>query len=297
MTLSSSPSIRVSDLNFTYPGGQAPVLKGICFTVEKGGVLGLLGPSGAGKSTTQKILIGLLSGHQGQAEILGKPIEQWDKDLYQHIGVSFELPNHFTKLTARENLTYFASLYRNTSLGVAEVLSWLGLEDAIDQRVANFSKGMKNRLSVARALIHNPDIIFLDEPTAGLDPVSTLKVQKLIAQLKDQGKTILINTHNMVIAEQSCDQVAFIHQGKIAEINHPDALRLKFGDALVTVEVLQQGQPVKHQFPLHQLGRNAEFLSLIAKQPVQRIHSNEATLDDVFRRITGAELTQVSEAV
>ena len=288
--MSTDVVIQLNKLTFRYEPDKPNVLEKISFSINKGEVFGLLGPSGAGKSTTQKILIGLLKNHSGQAEILGKNIQQWNNELYEHIGVSFELPNHFLKLTALENLEYFASLYRHQRDDVMCLLHWVGLEEAAHQRVSGFSKGMKNRLSLARALVHDPQVIFLDEPTAGLDPVSTLRVQELISTLKEQGKTILINTHNMHIADDTCDQVAFIYQGKIAEMGEPSALRLKYGQPVVKVEYTDQGKTKFHTFPLEDLGDNLDFIRIIKKYPIKTLHSSEASLDQVFRKVTGFDV-------
>ncbi|MEX1058698.1 MAG: ABC transporter ATP-binding protein, partial [Natronospirillum sp.] len=171
--------IEVKELRFRYQTDAPEVLHGLSFAIQPGEVFGFLGPSGAGKSTTQNILIRLLKGYQGRIEVLGKPLPEWGNDLYEQVGVSFELPNHYLKLSARENLRYFAALYQANTLPVEAVLESVGLLAAADQRVANFSKGMKNRLSVARALLHQPDLLFMDEPTSGLDPVSTKRIKEL----------------------------------------------------------------------------------------------------------------------
>ncbi|MCB0029658.1 MAG: ABC transporter ATP-binding protein, partial [Anaerolineales bacterium] len=164
--------ITVRDLTFTYPGATQETLHGLNFKIAEQEIFGFLGPSGAGKSTTQNILIGLLPDYGGSLQVLGKEVSAWGQDYYEQLGVSFELPNHYLKLSARENLEHFRSLYGGQPHAVDEVLAWVDLADDADKKVEEFSKGMKIRLNVARSLIHKPRLLFLDEPTSGLDPVN-----------------------------------------------------------------------------------------------------------------------------
>ncbi len=192
-----NPMISAANLHFTYPNSQSPVVKGLNFEIPRGESFGFLGPSGAGKSTTQKVLIKLLSGYKGDVSIMGKPLREWGKSFYNHVGVGFELPNHFGKLTAQENLRFFGSFYDKPVRPPRELLAMVGLEEHADKRVGNFSKGMKMRLNFVRALMHNPDILFFDEPTSGLDPVNARKMKDIIHRLITEGKTIFLTTHLM----------------------------------------------------------------------------------------------------
>ena len=164
--------IEVEDLAFTYAGADSAAVSDLSFTVTPGEVFGFLGPSGAGKSTTQKTLIGLLRGYRGSARLLGTEISDWRSSLYERIGVSFEFPTHYLKLTGLENLKYFGRLFAKSTREPRVLLESVGLEDSVDMRVGQYSKGMKTRLGVARALLHDPEVLFMDEPTAGLDPVN-----------------------------------------------------------------------------------------------------------------------------
>src|SRR5690242_3391964 len=146
--------IRVEGLRVRYPAAARDAVTGIDFTVAAGEVFGLLGPNGAGKSTTQRVLSGQLRQYTGNVEVLGKPVGAWGRALYERIGVGFELPAYFPKLTARENLAAFAALYRRPTLRPIDALATVGLSDAADQRAATFSKGMKMRLNLARAILH-----------------------------------------------------------------------------------------------------------------------------------------------
>jgi fluoroquinolone transport system ATP-binding protein len=284
-------AIDVRDLTFTYPRARGPTIVGLEFAIQRGEIFGFLGPSGAGKSTTQKILIGLLKGYHGQVSALGRDLANWRSDYYERIGVAFEFPNHFLKLTARENLTYFAALFSGRTLKPQDTLEMVGLGEDGDMPVSQYSKGMMSRLSVARALMHQPELLFLDEPTAGLDPVNARRVQDLIRAQKDAGRTVFLTTHNMAVADELCDRVAFIVGGRIALVDAPRALKLHYGEATVRVEYLVNGKTVYRDFALAGLGDNQAFLALLREECVQTIHTREATLEDIFIRLTGHRLS------
>lgn len=199
--------ISVYDLSYTYVGTTEPAVEDLRFEVKPGEIFGLLGPSGAGKSTTQKILIGLLRDYRRRVSVLGNDLGNWGSDLYERIGVSFEVPNHYLKLTGRENLTYFGSLYQGPTRDPLELLALVGLDEDADILVSQYSKGMKNRLNVARSLLHDPDLLFLDEPTTGLDPVNARRVKDLIRSQKKEGTTVFLTTHDMAVADELCDRV------------------------------------------------------------------------------------------
>ncbi|MEZ4825184.1 MAG: ABC transporter ATP-binding protein [Bacteroidia bacterium] len=281
--------IQVENLQFTYRGNPAPTIKNMSFDVAPGEILGFLGPSGAGKSTVQKILIRLLSGHSGEISILGKPLSAWDHLFYEHIGVGFELPNHYLKLSARENLAFFASFYRRKTADPMELLSMVGLEPDADKRVESFSKGMKMRLNFVRALLHDPEVLFFDEPTSGLDPLNARIMKDIIIHQKSLGKTIFLTTHNMNDANELCDRVAFISAGEIRTLDTPRQLRLDYGQRVVEVEY-RNGTLRKAAFPLENLAGNAGFQEILGKYPLEAIHSKEATLDDIFIQVTGKSL-------
>ncbi|MBT3187985.1 MAG: ABC transporter ATP-binding protein [Anaerolineae bacterium] len=284
--------ITVENLQYTYTRATIPAVKNLNFTIEQGEIFGFLGPSGAGKSTTQKLLIRMLTGYEGKASVFGKDLDRWGSDYYERIGVSFELPNHFLKLTAIENLAYFGSLYKRASHSPQELLKMVGLSNDGDLLVSQYSKGMKNRLTVARALTHSPELLFLDEPTAGLDPMNARRIKELIKAQQNAGKTIFLTTHDMTVADALCDRVAFIVDGEIKLIDAPKRLKLQHGSPTVRVEYLHNGdsRPVEQEFALPDLGQNG-FVNLIRLHPVQTIHTQEATLEDVFIQITGRSLS------
>jgi fluoroquinolone transport system ATP-binding protein len=251
--------IDVKELHFTYIGTTEPAVQQLDFKVSQGEIFGFLGPSGAGKSTTQKILNGLLKGYEGHVSVLGKELADWNSDYYEKIGVSFELPNHYLKLTAMENLTYFSSLYQGDTYDSQSLLDMVGLSEDGNMYVSQFSKGMKNRLSVARSILHHPDLIFMDEPTAGLDPVNARRIKELISKQQEAGKTIFLTTHDMHVADELCDRVAFIVEGHVKLIDSPHALKLQYSQSKVEVEYLHHNQTETQEFPLDNLGTNPDF--------------------------------------
>ncbi len=284
--------ITVQDLQYTYTGTAVPAVKNLSFSIQSGEIFGFLGPSGAGKSTTQKILIRLLTGYQGQATVFDKDLANWGTDYYERVGVSFELPNHFLKLTAVENLTYFGSLYQRAAYTPQQLLEMVGLGEDGDLLVSQYSKGMKNRLTFARALLHDPELLFLDEPTAGLDPMNARRIKDLIKTQQEAGKTIFLTTHDMTVADALCDRVAFIVDGEIKLIDAPKRLKIQHGTPTVRVEYLANGseQTTEEEFALTDLGQQA-FVNLVQQYPVQTIHSQEASLEDIFIQVTGRSLS------
>jgi fluoroquinolone transport system ATP-binding protein len=284
--------IRVSGLTFTYPSAAEPAVRGMDFSVGSGEIFGFLGPSGAGKSTTQKLLIGLLRGHGGQAAVWGKDPLAWGPDYYERIGVSFELPNHYHKLTGLENLRFFASLYSGESVDPVGLLDAVGLGGDANTRVGKYSKGMQMRLTFARSLINNPDLLFLDEPTSGMDPVNARKVKNIILDLKARGRTVFLTTHDMSTADELCDRVAFVVDGQIVALDTPAELKIARSQRRVRVEYRgDNGSLDAAEFPMDGLADDPAFDALLRTHHIETIHSREATLDDVFVETTGRRLT------
>ncbi len=283
--------IEVKDLKFTYPTNNEPTLKNLSFQIEEGSIFGFLGPSGSGKSTTQKILYGLLKEYQGSVKINNKEIKEWDSSIYETIGISFELPNHYSNLTAKENLEYFATLYEHECHDVMDVLDWVGLKKDADKFVKNYSKGMKIRLNVARSLLHKPKILFLDEPTSGLDPVNAKVIKDLVLIQKEQGTTIFVTTHNMTVADQLCDTVAFLADGEIMAQDDPEILKRQHGRRYVKIEYHDEDRVRNQEFPMDDLGLNKDFRDIMDKNHrIDAIHSEETTLENIFIEVTGKEL-------
>ncbi len=280
--------IQVENLSYHYPNSKEPTLIGLDFSVRQGEIFGFLGPSGSGKSTTQKILYKVLKGFKGKAVVKNKPLQEWDSTYFQLIGVGFELPNHYLKLTGKENLQLFSSFYPKEKIKDIDTLfKMVGLEDSMDKKVSDYSKGMKMRLNFIRALMHDPEILFFDEPTAGLDPVNAKKIKQHIKDLKQAGKTVFITTHNMNTADELCDRVAFIAEGQLILTDVPSKLKYQYGKDLVKVETKQKGN---RDFPLEQIGQNEDFLKFIKENELVRMYTDEATLEEVFVKVTGKTL-------
>jgi fluoroquinolone transport system ATP-binding protein len=290
MVYRSLAMITVNGLSFSYEGGQKQAISGLQFEIDRGEVFGFLGPSGAGKSTTQKVLIRLLRHYEGAVSVFHRNLKDWGPDYFDKIGVSFEFPTHFLKLTAIENLTYFSRLYGRPTHSPALLLQWVGLQDDGRMRVSQYSKGMKNRLSVARALLHSPELLFMDEPTAGLDPLSARRIKELIKEQKAAGKTVFLTTHDMSLADELCDRVALIVDGRIQVIASPRDLKLRYGQPIVRVGYLNSGDVQHREFLLSGLCDNSEFLDLLRTYEVQTMHSLEASLENVFILLTGRSL-------
>jgi len=281
-------AFEVKNLTFRYPKGKEDVICGVDFTANEGEIFGLLGPSGAGKSTTQRILIKLLEGYEGSITYFGKNLNELGTDYYEEIGVGFEMPVHFNKLTALENVNFFLNLYKNKANG-EELLKKVGLYEDKDKKVGEFSKGMKVRLNFVRSLLNNPKVLFLDEITNGLDPMNARIIKDLILEFKKNGGTVFLTAHLMKDVEELCDRVAFMEKGKIVETNTPRNLKLKYGKRQITVEYKNKKDVKTAIFDMNKIGENGEFLTLLKEKEIETIHSGETGLDEIFIKITGAK--------
>jgi fluoroquinolone transport system ATP-binding protein len=282
--------IQVRDLNFTYRKSGKKVIHHMDFDIREGEIFGFLGPSGAGKTTTQRLLIGLLRNYQGQIHVFNRERSKWAKDYYEKIGVAFDFPNLYLRLTAKENLEVIGAYYKGPLKKAEDLLDMVGLLPERDVRVESFSKGMKMRLNFVRSIIHSPQLMFFDEPTSGLDPVNAHIIKEIIQNLKNEGKTIFLTTHNMTVAEQLCDRVAFIVDGQIAATGAPKDLMIEHGKRVVNVEYSLNGKLLKQEFEMNNLGGNEQFLQILNSADIKTIHSGEATLEDIFIKITGRTL-------
>ena len=276
--------IKVNNLHFRYKKNQPEILKGISFEVKEGEIFGLLGPSGAGKSTLQKVLLGLNKEYSGDVEVMGTTAMKITSKFYNKIGVGFELPNLYEQLTIEENLKTFAKLYEDQA-DWSVLLQEVGLYEHRNKKVSEISKGMKMRLNFCRALIGNPTILFLDEPTSGLDPNNTRVIQDKILDYKKKGFTVILTTHNMSFADKICDRVAFVVDGTIKEIGHPQELRSKYGESKIKVRTTDE----ERLYPMLNIGKNAEFMQQLQKKVVS-IDTIQPTLEDIFTIVTGRVL-------
>ncbi len=282
------PAINVQNLSHWY--GKLHAVKDISFEVYPGEILGFLGPNGAGKSTTIKVLTGQLALKGGTAQILGRDIGRDDPVLQSQIGVTFEEKNLYLEMTAIENLDFFASLFGIRNPGSLEALRRVGLADRAKERVSNYSKGMRQRLMVARAFINKPTVLFLDEPTDGLDPVTAAEIRKTIKEEADRGAAVLLTTHNMFEADELSNRVAFINEGEIVALDTAENLKLKYGKRSVRVR-LRDGDSVREEnLPLDGEKSSARLSELAASPDLMTIHTEEATLEAIFIRLTGRGL-------
>ncbi len=290
--------LTAENLFFRYPENSTDTLKGIGLSVAPGEIYGFLGPSGAGKSTAQKVLIGILRNYRGSARLFGREIERCSRGIYEKIGVSFEFPNMYGRLTALENLRLFAGLYRGSCRDPEELLNLVGLSEHGNRRVESWSKGMKMRLNFCRALLPNPELLFLDEPTSGLDPTNAVLVRNLIEKEREKGTAIFLTTHNMEVAAKLCDRVAFITDGLIAAEDSPRRLSLDAGrrDVVVELESEPDGGQRSRCFALDGIGENADFIEWLKSGKVERIRTLEASLEDVFLSVTGTRISAGEEA-
>jgi len=279
--------IRVSNLRFSYT--KRPFIENMGFDVQNGEIFGFLGPSGAGKSTLQKILTGLLTTYSGSVTVNGSEVKRHDNGFYENIGVDFEFPSLYEKLSARENLRFFASLYKKHQ-AVDPLLESVGLLPDADKKVSDYSKGMKARLNFIKALLHDPGLLFLDEPTSGLDPSNARVVKDIILQEKSKGKTILLTTHNMYDATELCDRVAFIVDGELRALDTPRNLIMSRGASRVRYTYTKNGREEQAEIPLNRTGEDAVLQRLARENGLLSIHSSEPTLNDIFVELTGRRL-------
>lgn len=294
-------------------------LNGISFEVEKGEIFGLLGPNGAGKTTTIKILTTLLAPTAGESKVLGYDTFGEEKKIRKHINFIFggEL-GVYRRLSGRDNLIYFANLYKidkNTrDKRINELLKLVMLEDKADLKVETYSKGMIQRLQIARGLINDPEIIFLDEPTIGLDPIGARDLRQIIKELSQKGKTVLLTTHYMYEADELCDRIAIINKGKIIALDTPENLKkqnktvsilelsvlgiyekeveaIKKISGVETVAIKKQEQCQFIQIHYTNTSNiTQKVLNILKDSKILSVNERETTLEDVYVRLVGGNV-------
>jgi ABC-2 type transport system ATP-binding protein len=308
MSPSTSPSIEVEDLAKTY--GEVEAVRGVSFTVAPGEVFGFLGPNGAGKSTTINMLCTLVRPTSGTARVSGFDVAHQRDDVRRHIGLVFQDPTLDAQLTATQNLRLHAELYGIEPGAVParmdQMLGMVDLADRRDQPVMTFSGGMKRRLEIARGLMHSPRVLFLDEPTIGLDPQTRSAIWRYIRALqREEGTTIFMTTHYMEEAEL-CDRIAIIDRGEIVVLDTPDALKASVGadrvvlgttDDVAAVAALRdrfgiEATMAEGALILHVASGEAFVPRLFAELGVgiTSVAVSRPTLDDVFMRYTGSTI-------
>lgn len=281
-------SVRVENIAYAYNGTRA--VDHISFNVGVGEVMGFLGPNGAGKTTTVKMLTGLLPVQEGRIDILGMNISKSKKEVQARIGVCFEEKNLYEEMSAVENLKFFASLFGIKDIDAQSMLERVGLPTDRKDRVSNYSKGMKQRLMIARSMVNAPDVMFLDEPTDGLDPVSARTIREVILAEKARGATVFLTTHDMMEADILSDRVAFINEGRIVALNTPDNLKHEHGKRVLKVRYYRNDKLTEEEINL-EAGDSANRTEEILKNyEVLDMHTEEATLEDIFIQFTGRRL-------
>lgn len=280
-------SIEVDGLSRTFNDLQA--VDRISFTVEAGEVFGFLGHNGAGKTTTIRMLSGQLRPTAGRARVAGCDVTTEQGRLRPLVGVVSENQNLYERMSGRENLAFAARLYGTNPGRVDEVLQQVDMLERAGDNVRHYSNGMKQRLLIARALLHRPQIIFLDEPTRGLDPVVAREIRRLVIQLASQGVTVFLTTHYMEEADELCRRVAFLSEGRIVALDTPDNLKMAHGQKSLKA-TLNTGQTLTIALDDEAAGKHLE--ELVSGGHLRTLHSTEATLEEVFIQIAGRGLSE-----
>ncbi|MAG13399.1 MAG: ATP-binding protein [Spirochaetales bacterium] len=282
--------ISVDGLYHSYSNDEKYAVKNASFEISKGEVFGFLGPSGAGKSTTQGVLTGLLQLQKGEVSVANYNVKKVTRSMFNKIGVSFEQSNVYGKLTALENLEFYRKLFDVPTRDPKELLELVGLDNVATKRASEFSKGMKHRLTFIRSMLNNPEMWFLDEPTTGLDPAIASIIKDIIKAEKNRGTTVFLTTHNMFVADELCDRVAFIIDGEIKLIDSPRNLKLQHGERLVEVEYRNNGDLKKESLSFIDENDRKHLNEIVNSGGVEIMHTKEATLEEIFIKVTGRGL-------
>jgi len=262
-------------------------IEGVDFQVKKGEIFGFLGPSGSGKTTTIKILTGQLDPTEGEAFVFGENVSHLkNPKARKRFGVLTDNSGLYGRLTIYENLKLYCELYDLPLHKIDEALGFVNLKEESKKKVATLSKGMTQRVVLARAILHEPELLFLDEPTSALDPVNTLHIYEGLRALNKKGTTIFLTTHDMQEADTLCNRVAFLNKGKIRLLDKPSELKKQYADSTITVELTNDE---KIQLRKDAAGAE-EMYQLMKENRVVTVHSNEPTLGDIFVKVTGGEL-------
>jgi ABC-2 type transport system ATP-binding protein len=285
----TKPMIRAANLRREFNGLVA--VRDLTFTVEEGQVFGFLGANGAGKTTTVNMLIGQLLPTSGRGWIAGFDVVTQRDRIKPYIGVVFEEPALYERMSGQANLAFFCELQGVSKRRVPELLALVGLTDRAGDKVKTYSQGMKQRLAIARALINRPRVLFLDEPTRGLDPATARAIRQQIVALGRAGATVFLTTHYMEEADLLCHRVAFINEGQIVACDSPESLKIAMGRRLLRVVLKDHSE---HLLSLEDAADAARLQTFIAAGQVLTLHSQEASLEDVYLKLTGQRLVTTS---
>jgi ABC-2 type transport system ATP-binding protein len=292
-----NPELMIEAQDVRRVFGKKEAVAGISFEVRRGEIFGFLGPNGAGKTTTIRLLTGQIDPSSGKAIVAGCDVVRERQQLKGHIGVVFEEQNLYERLSARDNLEFSCGLYGITRSRVDEVLELVRLRDRGKDKVQSFSNGMRQRLMIARALLHRPQVLFLDEPSRGLDPIAASEIRRTISQLSREGMTVLLTTHLMEEADQLCQRVAFVVNGHIVANDAPRALKLAHGTRMLAVtlaneEVGQNGRQSLEDYTVNMDDPTdqARLAQWMTQGQIRAVHSTEGSLEDVFIQVAGVQL-------
>jgi len=267
--------------------GEKEALKGVNCAVAEHEIFGLLGPSGAGKTTLIKIFTGQIVQSGGEAKVFGTPSDKITDEIYSKIGMVLDNSGLYTRLTCYDNLALFADIYGIDKRVIPEIIEKVKLTEAAKRAVSKLSRGMTQRLVLARAILHSPQLLFLDEPTNGLDPATALEIHTLIFELRDKGAAVFLTTHNMEEAHKLCDNVALLNEGVIVEYGAPDAVCRKYDSQRSVTIVTRDG----HEEVLPNNPSSAQSIAkFFEDDQVESIHSSEPNLETVFIALTGRKL-------
>ena len=267
--------------------GKFVAVDGLSLQTAPGQVFGFLGPNGAGKTTTVRVLTGVLRPTSGAVQIGGHSIPDEIDKVKGLCGYVPDTEDHYEELSGRENLRIFAALYRLPKNRVDEALARLELSEAANLAVSRYSKGMRKKLLIAREILHRPKVLFCDEPTANLDAHSTGVVRQLLRELRDEGTTVFLTTHNMAEVEEICDRVAILSRGRLVDTDTPSAFMTRHAERKVRVERDVNGEQVRELFDVDDPESRDELSSLISAESDLRVHSLDFRFEDVFRKLTG----------
>lgn len=277
--------IEVSGLAKTFSNELA--IKNVDFHVKRGEIFGFLGPSGSGKTTTIKILTGQLSPTSGVVSIFGESVEKLKKPEYRkRFGVLTDNSGLYERLSIKDNLKLYCDLYDVPHSKIDDVLNTVNLQRDKSKRVSALSKGMMQRVTLARALLHEPELLFLDEPTSALDPTNSRHIHEGLRALNAAGTTIFLTTHDMYEADILCNRIAFLDKGEIQLMDTPKKLKRRYTDSTITVELTNEE---KVTLPAGSSGAQQLF-NFMKEEQVVTIYSNEPTLEDIFVHVTGRKL-------
>ncbi len=277
--------IRINQLSVNF--GKFTAVNSLNLEVKKGELFGFLGPNGAGKSTTIKVLTGAIKPSFGEVSIGQFQLQTQFDQIKKTIGYVPDTENHIEDFTGRENLALFAKLYRIDQKKVDYWLSKLQLSEAANVKVANYSKGMKKKLLIARELLHSPQLVFFDEPTANLDAHSIQLVRKILRELTAQGVTVFLTTHDMQEVEEICDRVAILAKGKLIACETPTSFITKHAERFCDVQYDENGEMHRETIHLDQQDQRQKLADIILEKHCVRVHSREFSFEDVFKKLTG----------